>query len=152
MWWFYIQYVSHHGVLNDKLHVIQYLLVWFKKKNYILSVFLVQQFLEHLFTHHQASGDVETSWKNIKNIFKTQHVICVSYFIPSHQGRSLARHSIKNKCQDSTGILDLSMVHPWNPCWQNHLFSDIQTTPHSPHQQTATNKTSKDCKKKCYGY
>lgn len=135
--------------LNDKLHVIQYLLVWFNKFLNIVSFSCSTVPWASVHTSSSIGGRGNIL-KNIKNIISTQHVICVSYFIPSHKGRSLAWHSIKNKCQDSTGILDLSMVHPWNPCWQNHLFSDIQTTPHFPHQQTATNKTSKDSKKKMW--
>lgn len=79
--------------------------------------------------------------KNIKKKFQntTCHVCIILHIISQRVFLgTLACHSIKNKCQDSVGVHYLSMVHPWNPCWQNHLFSDIQTTPHFPHQQTAT--------------
>lgn len=83
---------------------------------------------------------METSWK-ISKIFSKHNVSCMyytSHYLTQCVHGTLACHSIKNKCQDSVGVHYLSMVHPWNPCWQNHLFSDIQTTPHFPHQQTAT--------------
>lgn len=83
---------------------------------------------------------METSWK-ISKIFSKHNVSCMyytSHYLTQCVHGTLACHSIKNKCQDSVGVHYLSMVHPWNPYWQNHLFWDIQTTPHFPHQQTAT--------------